>query len=311
MKKILFALVAMMALAGIDVATAQTTQMDPPRILVVPHNIYCNKHGYMLEGNVPDYSKALLNDQNLSNVLSQVKSRIQERNKGFELVELSQAIANSKENEMLSLAHDGADSESIDEAIQRASEADVIVKVDFNINANGPQKSMHITIEGVDAFTGNAISIVEGETRPSTSSAASTLAREAVYNKMDGFLNNLLANYQMWVEKGRPIKIEVKATNSSSLNLRSTVGDGLVYEHVEDFLLDNSKDQRGVNGSGSSTLYTYAGVYFPLQIKGRRDRIVKLSANTVGRKLQTYLEGVGIKSEFFTKGPGHLVVYIK
>lgn len=287
------------------------TQMDPPRLLVVPHDIYCNKHGYMLEGSTPDYAKALLNDQILSNVLNQVKELIQDRNQGFELVELSQAISNSKENEMLSLAHDGADSESIDEAIIRASEADVIVKVDFNINANGPQKSMHITIDGVDAFTGKSISIVTGETRPSTSSAASTLAREAVYNQMDGFLNKLLTNYQMWVEKGRPLSIELKATASSALNLKSTVGDGMVYEHVEDFLLDNAKNERGVNGSGSSTLYRYPGVYFPLQVKGRRDRTVKLTANTVGANLQRYLESLGIQSEFFTKGPGHLIVYIK
>lgn len=311
MKKMILALVAIMGFMGAFSASGQTTQMDPPRLLVVPHDIYCNKHGYMLEDNVPDYNKALLDDQDLANVLNQIKSLIQERNQGFELIELSQAITNSKENEMLSQAHDGNDTESIDEAILRASEADVIVKVDFNVNANGPQKSMHITIEGVDAFTGKAISIVEGETRPSTASASSTLAREAVYNQINGFLDKLLLNYQMWVEKGRPLSIELRATASSSLNLKSTVGDGMVYEHVEDFLLDNSKNQRGVNGSGSSTLYRYPGVYFPMQIKGRRGRIVKLTANTVGRNLQMYLEEIGIRSEFFTKGPGHLIIYIK
>lgn len=286
------------------------TQMDPPRLLVVPHLKYCQQHGFMSDDNTPDYLNALKDDI-LTSVLDQVRSLIQDRNQNFEIVELSQAVSNSKENEMLALAHDGAESESIDEAIIRASEADVIVKVDFNINANGPQKSLRMTIDAVDAFTENSLAIVTGETRPSTSSAASTLAREAVFNQMDDFLNRLLTNYQMWVEKGRPLSIELKATASSALNLKSTVGDGMVYEHVEDFLLDNAKNGRGVKGGGSSTLYKYPSVYFPLQIKGRKGKTVKLTASTVGANLQRYLESLGIQSEFVTKGAGHLVIYIK
>lgn len=310
MKKQICTLVLLL-LTAISVKAQNPTQMDPPRLMVVPADIYCNKHGFMGEGNVPDYQKAINNDQALSNVLNQIKSMIQTRNQAFELVELNTAINNSKENQMLAVAYDGSEAESIQEAILRASEADVIIKVDFNIEPNGPSKKMHVTIDGVDAFTGNSIAITEGTSSPSTASGAADLAREAVYNKMDEFFNKLLDNYKMWVQKGRPINIELIATSTSKYNLKSTVGDGKVYEHVEDYFYDNSKDQRGITGSGSATLYKYRGVYFPLQVPGRKGRVTKLTANAIGANIQNYLESVGIESDFFTKGPGHLFVVIK
>lgn len=298
-------------LAAITTTAQNPTQMDPPRLMVVPADIYCNTHGFMGEGNVPDYQKAINSDQALTNVLNQIRSLIQSRNQGFEIVELNTAINNSKENQMLSVAYDGSEAESIQEAILRASEADVIVKVDFNIDPNGPSKSMHVTIDGIDAFTGNSIAIAEGTSAPSTASGSAVLAREAVYNKMDEFLNKLLSNYKMWAQKGRPINIELVATSTSKHNLKSKVGDGMVYEHVEDFFYDNSKDQRGIVGSGSAMIYKYRGVYFPLQIPGRKGRVTKLTANAIGANIQNYLESVGIESDFFTKGPGHLFIYIK
>lgn len=309
MKKIF---IAIMALLNLTVqVNAQQTQMDPPRLMVVPDRAYCAKHGYMLDDNTPDYMKALDSDQQLKNVLEQVRSLIQDRNQDFEIINLSQANENAKANEMLSDVNGASTAETIAEAIIRASEADVIVNVDFNVNINGPQKSMHITIDGADAFTGYSLSVVEGETTPSTSAAVSTLAREAVYNKMDGFMDKLLAAYQSWVQKGRPLNIEVHATTGSSVNLKSKVGDGMVFEHIEDFLYDNSKEQRGVTGSGSNTIYRYPSVYFPLHVKGRRGRTVKLSAGTIGTSLQNYLQGVGINCDYTTKGPGHLIIFVR
>lgn len=309
MKKVICALLLSLSTMA-SVMAQNPSNMDPPRIMVVPADIYCNKHGYMVDG-VPDYQKAINSDQALSNVLNQVRSLIQARDQGFEIVELNTAINNSKENEMLSIAYDGSDAESIQEAILRSSEADVIVKVDFNIDPNGPSKSMHVTIDAADAFTGNSLSVVEGTSAPSTSASAAVLAREAVYNKMDEFFNKLLNAYNLWDQKGRPINIELKATANGKYNNKSKVGDGMVYEHVEDFFYDNAKDQRGIVGSGSATLYRYRGVYFPRQVPGRKGRVTRLTANAVGANIQSYLESVGIESDFFTKGPGHLIIIIK
>ncbi len=309
MKRIVFVICAIISLAGTLTINAQT-QMDPPSIIVVPDNIYCNKHGYMQKDNTPDYEKALLNDQNMKNVIEQVRSLIQERNKGFEMPNLMDVINHTKENQMLALENNAAE-ESFADRILRNTAADVMLSVDFNIDYNGPQKIMHITLDARDAYTGNSIALVEGVTSPSTASAASTLAREAVYNKIDALLNSLLATYQSWIEKGRPIKVDIQATNGGSMNLNTTVGDGMVYEHVEDFLHDNAKNDRGVTGSGSSTLRSYRGVYFPMQMKGRRGRIVKLSASNVASQLQSYLETQGIKSNCTAIGLGRIIVYIQ
>ena len=315
MKKIFFLFAFLATVVGN--ALAQKA-MTPPHVMVVPDLIYCKSHGYTQQFNnmgitetVPDYEKALSEDPTLHSALIQIAQLITDRNNDIVIVDLLEAINNAKADAAMAAANAGDQSESVDEAIIRNSEADILVKVQFDLLKNGPQYQVSYTITGTDAYTNRMFAPISGMGAPSTSANPVVLLREAVFSNMDAFLTKMLSFYTGMVTKGRMVAFEIKTTSTSSVNMNSKVGEYTLREQIEDFLYDNSVDGNGLERVKSgSTFLQYDGVYVPL-ISTIRGRQRKQGAKDVAQKLVNYLEQNGISSEYKIRGLGKVNIYIK
>lgn len=314
MKK-LFLLGLMLSMFG---GLSAQKMMTPPHVMVVPDMVYCKNHGYVQEINnnginetVPDYERALSEDASLHSVLVQIAQLITDRNGDIVIVDLLEAINNAKADAAMANANGGDDSESVDETIIRNSNADILVKVQFDLIKHGPQYQVSYDITGTDAYTSRMFAPISGMGAPSTSANPVVLLREAVYGNMDAFLQKMLSYYQSMVTKGRMVAFDIKIAASSSYKMNSKVGNITLREQIEDFLYDNSVEGNGLERVKSgATFLQYQGVYIPL-ITTIRGRQRKQGAKDVAQKLVTFLQDHQVESDFKIRGLGKVNIYIK
>lgn len=315
MKKIILIFAVLFGLTG---SICAQKAMTPPHVMVVPDLIYCKAHGYVQQFNnmgmtetVPDYEKALSEDPSLHSVLMQIAQLITDRNSDIVIVDLIEAINSAKADAAMAAANAGDQSESVDEAIIRNSEADILVKVQFDLLKNGPQYQVSYTIAGTDAYTNRMFAPISGMGAPSTSANPVVLLREAVFSNMDAFLTKMLSYYSSMLTKGRMMAFEIKTTSTSSVNMNSKVGEYTLREQIEDFLYDNSVDGNGLERVKSgNTFLQYDGVYVPL-ISTIRGRQRKQGAKDVAQKLVNFLEQNGVTAEYKIRGLGKVNIFIK
>ena len=315
MKKIYtFSIVFLMAFCN----TRAQKIMTPPHVMVVPDLIYCKSHGYIQQFNnngltetIPDYEKALSEDPSLHSVLTQIAQLITDCNPDIDIVDINEAINNAKADAAMATANAGDESESIDEAIIRNSEADILVKVQFDLVKNGPEYRVSYVLNGTDSYTNRVFAPVSGLGNGSTSSNPVVLLREAVFENMPAFTKKLENYYLSMVNNGRMVAFEIKTTSTSTVNMNSKVGEYTLREQIEDFLYDNSIEGKGLERVQSgNTFMRYQGVYIPLfsTIRGRQR---KQGAKDVAQKLVYFLEENGINAEYKIRGLGKANIYIK
>lgn len=315
MRKIFIGLATMLMIVGSSFAQKV---MTPPHVMVVPDLIYCKSHGFTQQFNnngitetIPDYERALSEDPSLHAVLTQIAQLITDRNSDIVIVDIIEAINNAKADRAMAAANAGDESESVDESIIRNSEADILVKVQFDLVKNGPQYSVSYVLNGTDAYTNRNFAPVSGLGKPSTSANPVALLREAVFENMEAFTGKLLSYYTSMVTKGRMVAFEIKTTSSTSVTMNSKVGQYTLREQIEDFLYDNSVDGNGLERVQSgNTFLRYQGVYVPL-ISTIRGRQRKQGAKDVAQKLVNYLESNGVTAEYKIRGLGKVNIYIK
>lgn len=315
MRKIFIGLATMLMIVGSSFAQKM---MTPPHVMVVPDLIYCKSHGFTQQFNnngiteiIPDYERALSEDPSLHAVLTQIAQLITDRNSDIVIVDIIEAINNAKADRAMAAANAGDESESVDESIIRNSEADILVKVQFDLVKNGPQYSVSYVLNGTDAYTNRNFAPVSGLGKPSTSANPVALLREAVFENMEAFTGKLLSYYTSMVTKGRMVAFEIKTTSSTSVTMNSKVGQYTLREQIEDFLYDNSVDGNGLERVQSgNTFLRYQGVYVPL-ISTIRGRQRKQGAKDVAQKLVNYLESNGVTAEYKIRGLGKVNIYIK
>lgn len=313
MKRFLFISTALL----VFVCSFAQKAMTPPHVMVVPDLIYCKSHGFTQEFNnnglketIPDYEKALSEDPSLHAVLTQIAQLITDCNGDIVIVDIIEAINNAKADAAMAAAHAGDDSESIDESIIRNSEADILIKVQFDMVKNGPEYRVSYVLNGTDAYTNRNFAPVSGMGKGSTSANPVVLLREAVFENMAPFTQKLTDYYFSMLTKGRMVAFEIKTTSTSSVNMNSKVGEYTLREQIEDFLYDNSVDGNGLERVQSgNTFLRYQGVYIPLTstIRGRQR---KQGAKDVAQKLVNFLEQNGINAEYKIRGLGKVNIYI-
>lgn len=315
MKRLLTIAIALLAITG---STWAQKAMTPPHVMVVPDMIYCKAHGFITQSNnngvietCPDYEKAMSEDPTLHSVLIQVAQLISDRNPDIVIVDLLEAINSAKNDAAMAAANSGDQYESVEESIIRNSEADILIKVQYDLLKNGPQYQVSYTITGTDAYTNRMFAPIEGMGAPSTSANPVVLLREAVYQNMDAFLAKVLQYYQSMVTKGRMVAFDIKTTESAGLSMNSKVGDITLHEFIEDFMFDNSVDGNGTERVKSgATFMQYQGVYIPL-IQTIRGRQRKQGAKDVAQKLVNELANKGVTAEFKVRGLGKVNIFIK
>ena len=299
-------------------AYAQDKLMSPPRVMVVPDDSYCSAHGYTYtisstngEEQRPDYKRAIREDQTLNAVLTQVKELIMERNDRFKIVDLLTSVDMYDDDQVMNLLNAADDSETDDEAILRSADADILIKLNFEILKTGPQRQAQVTLIGADAYTGQQFAPVSGVGTPSTSVNSAVLVREAVYNKMDDFLQFVLNYYANMETQGRAVAFYFRMQEDSEVDMNTRLGELTLAQIIEDSLYDNSVDGIGLEQSqGGASFLNFPSVHIPLtaEVRGHQRR---QSAANVAERIAETLDGYDVECIIKQAGLGKVYVYLK
>ena len=308
------------ALAAITIPGLVQAQkpMTPPHIMIVPDLIYCKAHGFVqtfdnngVTEEIPDYEKALTEDPSLHGAITQIASLINQRNGDIVIIDLQECINNTKKDAALSSANGGDQSESIEEAIIRNSNADILIKLQFDLLKSGPNYCVSYTIRGTDAYTANTFAPLEGTGKESTSANPVLLLHEAVQESMDDFLSRMLRYYSSMNKKGRMVAFDIKTTSTSAHNMNSIPRELSPRQGNDDFLYDNSVDGGGLERvKGGNTFLQYEGVYIPLTAS-IRGRVRRQGAKNVARLRTNHLASLGVTADYKIIGLGKVNIFIR
>lgn len=246
-----------------------------PIIMVVPEKAWCINHGFVRNDNpkVPDYEKALLNDEVL-NVVTKMGGIMQER--GYPLKNLQSALDELKNEEAMDKAltsrADGEIMEDDLDKLTRVAQADILVNIAFTRTNYGPRNMVEFRVTSIDAATNKQIG---GETGRSSASGApiSTLLEESVLGFMDNFTNSIQRHFEDIVANGREGSVIFKIASDCPLNFDSEItlnGDTgelneVIYYWMNEYAVNGSYTQ----SAKSRTRLSYEQVRFPLFGKGK------------------------------------------
>jgi len=312
MKKTLFILLF------VYISISMFGQAKQPIIMVVPDDIFCNRHNYTQifevygkEKVVPDYTKAFQNDENLRLVISKINQMILER--GYEKVKyLEQELKslNNTEAELNALSSKSSNAyikESPTDLLKRKAQADIIIGVDFNIKHIGPKKYITFNLQGYDAYTSNPVGAVSGDGEPvyGSTTTSGKLIEEAILKHMDNFLNQLQVHFDNIFEKGRECKFRIQIWDDLDIDLEEeyTLGGETneLTDIIDDWFLANSIKGRYSNEDASENFIVFSARIPLFNEKGR-----PIDARRFLKKLRSKLkkEPFNLNSKLYQRGLG-------
>ena len=318
MKKFLLSLSLLLALSvGIKAQEPAGPRAQKPVIMVVPEKQWCIQNGYVQDTNpkVPDYEKALLNDDVL-NAITKMGDIMAER--GYPLKLLSAALDALKTEDAMDIAlvskGDGELVEDDYDKLMRVAQADVLVNIAFNRTNHGPRNMVEFRVTSVDVASSKQI---DGETGRSSASGApmGDLLKEAVLGFMDNFSASIQRHFEDVVKNGREGTIIFKIADDCPLNFESdvTIGEetGELSEAIEYWLSENSLDGAFTQGGKSRVRLVYEQVRFPLFGKsGFGGRQKAINAETFVKPINKFLSQFGVSVSTKPVGIGKVYVVL-
>lgn len=245
-------------------------QAKKPIIMVVPSDNWCIKNGYTQTYDdmgtlktLPDYKVALQNETDLLMTISKINTMMADR--GFPLVNLETALKSMEQEsaEIAALTSKSAGNlaENPIDVLQRTANADIIIQLTYVINKNGPQRSITFMLQGLDAYTNKQIAGAQGTGSPSFATETPVLLEEAVLSHIEDFNTRLQAHFNDLFENGREIAFQVRAWDSSPIDLEEEFtfnGEKLeLGEIIEDWVSENT-----VKGRFNTLNYTQNVIRF-------------------------------------------------
>ena len=313
--KRLFFLVAAVVLTS---AAAFGQAAKKPTLMVLPSDVWCNEHGYMMEyddqgatRSMPDYRRALQNDADLLLVIDKIGQMMSER--GFDLKKLDQALKTldneAAEESMLQSKSGDETAETPYDKLKKTAKADILMQIYWRTTSMGPRRQVTFNISGIDAYTDKQIANGQGTGQPSMGADVAVLLSEAVIQHIDTFNEQLLGKFNDWFENGREITIRMKRFSACEYDFESEVGpdDEELGVIIENWLADNCVGGRFNTTDATADMMFFEEVHIPMiNDKGRA-----MDARSFARGIQSLLQKqYQIETKLTTKGLGGATLII-
>ncbi len=249
-------------------------QGKKPSIMVVPTDIWCQERGfwevYENQGDIvghPNYQQAVQDSRELMLVISEINSLFQER--GYGLKDLSASLKSLAQRNARNTLTTSKNSNSLSisplDELNRQVKADIIVEVDWSINAVGPKYSITYNIRALDSYTNKQVAGAQGTGKPQFTSELPILLREAVVANMDNFLYQLQSHFDDCIENGREVVIEVGVFDNGSGDDLETEYDGYeLREIIENWMAEHTVNGQFITVESTENIMLFEGVRIPL-----------------------------------------------
>ena len=318
MKKII--LLITIAALSLNMAFSQAKK---PTLMVVPSDVWCNTNGYMMEFDnqgtkvkIPDYKKALQENSDLLQVISQINGMMADR--GFPLKNMESALktlsSNSAEDAMMSSKESGMGaSESPVDLLKKTAKADIIIQLTWTLNTTGPKKSVTFNLQGLDSYTDKQIATATGTGAPSFSAEVPVLLEEAVLSHMDNFTGSLQDHFDDMFTNGREIIVRIKKWDDWENDLETEYGDDdeELSTIIEDWMADNTVSGRFSTSDATENMMLFEQVRIPLYYE-KKGKQRAMDARRFAKQLSKFLknEPYLIVNKVTMKGLGRATIYL-
>lgn len=299
-------------------ATRAQAQAIRPTIMVVPSDVWCSQHGYMLsfenEGKtvrVPDYKRAFQENELLLLAVSKINGLLAER--GYNATDMESAMKTAEmervtNNILTSKTGAGVAQNPMDE-IKLAAKADLILQLTWSVNNSGPKQSISYILRALDAYTDEQV-FATAEVTPPSSFAADipTLLAEAVLLHMDAFNDKLREHMDEILIKGRGIVIRIKRFDSWGGDLEQEYEGKELNEIIKDWMRANCMNKNFNVSDQSENLMVFRDVRIPLFGKDKNP----IDARTFTNGLRQLLKHApyNIQSKLTMKGLGEATLVL-
>ena len=193
-----------------------------PTIMIFPSDGWLKDNGYAkfvdnqgVKTLIPDYTSALL-DKNLNIAISTLDKMVSER--GYPTVRLAETLKSISSGSAMDNAVEGRDGgaqeTSILDELLNVAKADITWKVTWSVETNGIQKWVSYGIDALDSYTNKSIGVENDEGPKSMGASVGALLRQAVTDKMDGFLARHQDHFKKIAENGREIALDFRRFDS-------------------------------------------------------------------------------------------------
>ncbi len=314
MKKILI-LISLVILSSLAFSQAKK-----PTIMVVPSDDWCSAHGYMMEFNnqgvnvqVPDYNKALQQNSDLNNVISKIGELMAER--GFPLVDLKAQLDKiAKDNARTNMT--GVNESPID-VLNKTAKADILMKVFWKVNSQGPKKSVQFRLQGIDPYTTKQPAAASGSGTPSFTAEVSVLLEEAVLSHLNNFNTLLMTHFEDLQTNGREGALVVLVSEKSSINLEKKYTmkgrEAALKDVINRFWMPrNTVNGRFSMDENSENVMKFSQVRIPLYGDDGWGGQMAYDFETWGGNLKQFLKDeLGIETKIQTKGLGEVEIILQ
>lgn len=294
------------------------SQSINPKIMVVPMDTWCQEHGfwnvYENQGEIkgsPNYEQAVQDSRELMLVISKINTLMSDR--GYPLADLAQSIKNvARRNARNTLTTSKKTGSSImvsalDE-LNRQAKADIIIEIDFCVNAVGPKNSVTYNLRAIDAYTGKQIAGEEATGVPTFTSEVSVLLEEAVVGHMDNFTSRLQAHFDDCRENGREITLELNMfDNGLGLDFESEFEGYELCEIIDNWMADNTVNHRFLKSESTESTMCFENVRIPLLTEKGMPQDAGGFANALRRYLKNKY-GIESKSNSSSLGFAQIII---
>jgi len=193
-----------------------------PTIMIFPSDGWLKDNGYAkfvdnqgVKTLVPDYASALL-DKNLNIAISTLDKMVSER--GYPTVRLAETMKSISQGDAMDNAVEGRDGgaqeTSILDELLNVAKADITWKVTWSVETNGIQKWVSYGIDALDSYTNKSIGVANDDGPKCMGASVGALLRQAVTDKMDGFLARHQDHFKNIAENGREIALDFRRFDS-------------------------------------------------------------------------------------------------
>jgi hypothetical protein len=297
---------------------AAAVAIQRPSIMVVPADDWCNKNGYMTEfensfgqtTKVPDYQKALQENSELRLAISKIAEMFAER--GFPLKDLKATLDKIAKDQMRMSVQTSRESfagikQSPVDMLNQTAQADILLKVGWIVNKNGPRQSITFRIDAIDPYTSEQITGASGTGPELVSNDIPILLEEAVVSHLDNLQDDMQDYFEDIRENGRKISVKVMIWENAGFDLESYCEGDIYIDLIYDWMLENTVNGAFTEASATQNMINYERVRIPLEDKRGR----KYNARQFGRELRGYLESTcGLKRQVKSDNKGLGEVWI-
>lgn len=241
MNKVYFLLLVMLCMT----LTTKGQTADKPDLMVVPSDNWFYTNGYFkvimnngIEKKIPDYQRAFTENGDISNVLTTIAQMFIMR--GFQVTNIYDEMKELEfeDAEEMALEADGegeATATSAYDLVMMQVKPDIKLEINWQVNNIGFQKNVFVNIDGKDSYTNKTIAPMQRQSDNMMSSTALTIMlKQAVEGGFEQLASNLMAYFNSLAQQGREIRLAVRTTKNSSVDLFSNVGGERLNNLLQD-----------------------------------------------------------------------------